>query len=218
MKIVVAGYGKFGRLAVSRFLEVPDIELVTIVDPVIVNPMHSKSRRIVFVEADIVDFLTRNAIEPESLIIPTAPFHVAASYFTRMYSSFQLAKIDPNLIRTLPNVYVLDESNVCCSYADFLCPDDCNESESCTVTHEIREPMYKKLSRFNGGEAHVQVLRSEQALAGVGGYSMRALEDSVRKASSKDSLAFVTACRCHAFITGIESIRSCETQSNTALT
>lgn len=204
MKTIVAGYGKFGHIAVSRLSELDSCEEIRVIDIRIQDRAAYKNCRVIFYEADIIEYLTTfSDNESDLFIIPTVPFHLAAAYLTQLSKEFSYSNLDDRTIADLPNIYRVDKFNVCCSYADFLCPDDCSESECCSVTGEIRIPMFEKLSGLARDGVRIQVVRSMQALPGVGGFYLRDLEITVKKISDWDRFVLATSCRCHAILTGI---------------
>jgi hypothetical protein len=106
------------------------------------------------------------------------------------------------MLDLLPNPMVVNESNIVCSRADFVCPDDCPEGELCTVTGKPREPLYDALERLELPGYNMLVQRSSQILPGVGGYR---LGDLHRLAHFVDKGRFLiaTSCKCHGILTAI---------------
>ncbi len=203
MKIVIAGYGKFGRLALSRLSKLDSSDKIIVLDTESKNLVIPDGAEFSFHKTDVVNFLeTVPDDEEDFLLIPTAPFHIAAAYLSKVSTKLGFAEINHSLIENLPNVFILDQFNVCCSYSDFLCPDDCSESERCSVTGEIRLPLYEKLEGLGEPDSPVVVLRSHQCLPGVGGFYFSELKAITGKTESLDSFILATSCRCHAILTG----------------
>ncbi len=203
MKFVIAGYGKFGHLALDRILKTIQNDGIVVVDHRTGHGLNVDDSRALFVNADATTYLqelTRN--ESDCLIIPTVPFHLAASYLLSVSESLSYFPMPDTFISRLPNVYRMNSVHVCCSYADFICPDNCEESGECSVTGEIRLPMFEKLERMSIGTLPVLTLKSLQILPGVGGFYLSKLIELVGMASHMDRFIMVTSCRCHAIITG----------------
>ena len=200
---VVAGYGKFGRIAVERVRhEFPDAAIW------IVEQDHTTMTRqlppgIVAVVADAVQFFARAPdLGVEAIVIPTVPFHLAARFlFARIPEAGQVP-IPVQLSTLTPNACIPDASNLCCSRADFLCPDDCPEGDLCTVTGELRDPLYLELEGLRVPCFNTVVLRSFQVLPGVGGYLYRDLCDVPNRVRPGLNL-IATSCRCHGIITAL---------------
>ncbi|MCF8062162.1 MAG: hypothetical protein K9M82_06575 [Deltaproteobacteria bacterium] len=110
--------------------------------------------------------------------------------------------------QALPHTWIAGDGSLLVSYADFLCPEDCAEPEDgCTVTGEIRQPLYERLAALEVPGYEVQVIRSRQLAPGLGGYSagdLRALQARVYDAPGRGRWLIGTACRCHGTITGLE--------------
>lgn len=203
MKIVVAGYGKFGRLAVSRLLEVPNIEEILVLDPACPDYPDPGHGNVQFERVDAVRYLSLISEENGAMvIIPTVPFHLAAAYLLSVSGSLESRPIPDELTDGLPNVYRVNRLNVCCSYADFLCPDDCPENDECTVTGEIRQPMFERLEGLSTRNLPLLVIRSRQIMPGIGGFDFSELRRLVERTAGLDEFILATACRCHAILTG----------------
>jgi hypothetical protein len=102
----------------------------------------------------------------EDLIIPMVPFNLAASYVLAKHANTHEIPVPEEMLDLLPNPMVVNESNIVCSRADFVCPDDCPEGEICTVTGKPREPLYDALGRLELPGYSVLVQRSSQILPG----------------------------------------------------
>lgn len=204
MKIVVAGYGKFGQIAVSRLSKEKWVSEIVALD---IDPRDTSLERNLqarLLKTDAVQYICDlSLIHFDSFIIPTVPFHLAAACLLRLSGVYTPCVLRDDMVNTLPNIYRMDRYNVCCSYSDFLCPDDCPESESCSVTGEIRTPMYDKLLNLSQEVSPVVVIRSQQLLPGIGGFYFRDFMDTVQKISAQKSFIMATSCRCHAVLTGI---------------
>ena len=205
MKYVVAGFGRFGRLALTRLTAAfPDAEIVAVehnVDPATIK----RCGRAEVVEADAVAFLVGSpSLEGEDMIIPMVPFHLAASYLVAGHPDIQRVSLPPQIEALVPNPYRVDDFNVCCSMADFLCPDDCPETEVCAVTGERRdEPLFRSLAEIPVPGFAIVVLRSLQILPGIGGYLMADLWRLAERIE-RGQYIVATSCRCHGIMTAME--------------
>ena len=90
------------------------------------------------------------------------------------------------------------------SHADFICPDNCPESEKiCTHTGKSRPmDLFRLLGNLDFQDVVPIVLRSYQLLPGVGGIYpadlMSALDTACK--NSHRPLMIATACRCHGVV------------------
>ena len=203
MRYVIVGYGKFGKLALERLSGLSDRHDILVIDrdaEVFSRGIAGDARWIV---ADAVSFLAHSErITPEDVIVPMVPFNLAASYVLARSSDMRLIPMPAEIIGMLPNRFPVDGSNLCCSRADFICPDDCPEGEVCTVTGEPREPLFAEIQQMSVPGFEVLVLRSFQIAAGVGGYPFSSLLELKRRVS-RGRYLIVTSCKCHAIVTAV---------------
>jgi len=204
MKYIIAGFGKFGRLALERLCNAFSNPCITVLE---LNPQQMRTdlpSNCSMINADAAFFLGHSAlIDPEDVIIPMAPFHLAARFVIGRTPNCVQIPLPDQLSSMVPNPFPIDRANLCCSRADFICPDDCPEGELCTVTGAPREPLYEDLEQVKIAGFQVLVQRSFQILPGVGGFTFRdlcSLQNSIRP--GKYILA--TSCKCHAMMTGLQ--------------
>lgn len=203
MKFVVAGFGKFGRLAVSRLSVAYPHEDILVVDPHPASEPPEGTGKVHFLRMDAVRYLcTVCEEETETLVIPTLPFHLAASYILSSSATLECCNIDDDTLSGLPNVYRVNTLNVCCSHADFLCVDNCPEGEVCAMTGEKRRPMFEILEGLSTEARPVFVIRSHQILPGIGGYGLAELRRLSKRLDGIDQFILSTSCKCHAILTG----------------
>jgi hypothetical protein len=204
MKFVVAGFGKFGRFAVERLRKARTGVGVLVLEQ---DPIRSRSvppeARVILGEAVAV-IADSSELEPDDIIIPMVPFNLAAEYVLRKRYGAEKAPLPEGLAALLPNPYVIDEFNLACSNADFLCPDDCAEGELCTVTGQPRVPLYDRISRISLPNCRILIQHSVQILPGVGGYSFAGLSELENQLGSGRHL-IATSCKCHAILTCVEA-------------
>lgn len=211
MKIIVAGYGKFGKLAVERLSVCNEVREIIVLDPRLKRNETSDETPVGFPASfhsvDAVQYLTKiSRANTDYLIAPLTPFHLAASFIASVSDGLVYDSIRDSFIVDLPNVYRIDNFNVCCSYADFMCPDDCPENETCSVTAEIRRPMYERLATISTPDLPLAVLKSRQILPGLGGFYFGELLELINKTLSYDHFILATSCRCHAIMTGFSRV------------
>jgi hypothetical protein len=112
--------------------------------------------------------------------------------------------IPSGLFSALPHPWIGSRQEVICSYADFICPEDCPEPEEiCTVTGKKRGiPLYELISSKIPEGFQAEVIRSRQLGPGVGGYSFRKLLGlRARISRGKEGKWLIgTACRCHGIL------------------
>jgi hypothetical protein len=206
LTFIIAGFGKFGRLALERLTHAFPEETLILLD----HDPHAFSggrhtgnvREIV---TDAVKYLVEHRDDlggSETWITPTAPLHLFAGVALGVVSDLRLAALPPTLPSLVPNPYQLDGSTICCSYADFVCPDDCEEGPLCTVTGESRQPLYSRLKGLVLPGYNVQILVSRQLCPGIGGYTSQDLFQCISEIQ-QGCTVIGTSCRCHAILTAV---------------
>jgi hypothetical protein len=204
MKYVIAGFGKFGRLALERLIDTAPANGIIVVE-------HKKDlhgiddpRRVHTVRGDIVSVLLNSpALEADDMIIPMVPFHLAAAFLLATLPDAREISLPQELAGMVPNPWSLNDSNLCCSRSDFICPDDCPEGDVCAVTGEPRdEPLYQFIRLLEIPGFAVLVQRSFQILPGIGGYSLGDLW-KLRGLIDSGKYIVATSCKCHGIMTGI---------------
>lgn len=212
--VLVIGAGRFGARAV-RLLgsRRPDDALIVVVDTDDERLSALKDPTIETVHADGVDFLVEHfaQLRPHDLIVPAVPVHLAGEWLKRTLSGlFRITpKPIPNALETtLPNTWRIGEDVLLVSYADFLCPEDCEEPEYCTVSGEKRDvPMRELLRRLKVEGFSVHVVASAQLAPGLGGYQAEDLE-TLKKTVTADGQPrkwlVATACNCHGVLSAFE--------------
>jgi hypothetical protein len=206
MKYIVAGFGKFGRLAVERIHAGEADSKFTVVDGFKEIPAKFGGAQINAVKQDAVSFLLESPlVEREDIILPMVPFNLAARYCMKALDKAATTTIPEEAEASAPNPFRLDASNLACSWADFLCPDDCPEGDLCTVTGDLRTtPLFEFLSEMKIPGFGVAVLRSRQILPGVGGYSVGDLWKLYGRIQPGRWI-ISTACKCHGIMTAVEA-------------
>jgi len=200
---VIAGLGKFGRLALERLQHSFPHSRIMVLEQDGEKSACKFSPLVSIIEGDAASLLQDAPLfHAEDLIIPMVPFNLAASYVLAKHANTREIAIPEEMLDLLPNPMVVNESNIVCSRADFVCPDDCPEAELCTVTGKPREPLYGALRRLELPGYDILVLKSSQILPGVGGYR---LGDLHRLAHLVDKGRFLiaTSCKCHGILTAI---------------
>lgn len=203
---IILGYGKFGTLAHQRIAQAFKLARFTIVDKAgsKIQGMISESGE--FIQEDAGEYLVRQLnCSGNPTVVPMTPFHLAADVFLKANANLRKARLEINSDTLPPNWVKIDECNGYCSWATFMCPDNCPEGYLCSVTKKPRkEPMHELLGKTILFGRPIRVIKSEQILPGVGGYKMKELEKALLEAP-KGKFALATGCKCHAIVTGIEN-------------
>lgn len=204
MLYVVLGYGKFGHMAVERLTVAFPSASVIVVERDADRIAAPLPPQVAALHGDATDVLIgAGPIAAEAIVIPMVPFHLAASFIKARTRHCAEIALPENLEALVPNPFPVSPSTLCCSNADFLCPDDCPEEDLCTITGLPRTPLYSTLEALRVPGFRVLVQRSRQILPGIGGYSFKELE-SLRLPIVAGSYVVATSCKCHAIMTGLE--------------
>jgi hypothetical protein len=203
MKIIVIGYGRFGHIAAGRLRESFPNRLLIVVDHDPDKLSDDMSQDTLAIDADATRFLLHSKVlEPEDVVVPMVPFHLAAAYVVAKSPAAHEMPIPVTLFGLVPNPHRMGISNLLASRANFVCPDDCPEGQFCTVTGLPSKPLHSTLAQITVPEFSIVVQRSRQILPGVGGYPMSdLLKLSEQLVNGRNILA--TSCRCHAVLTAI---------------
>lgn len=203
MRFLILGFGKFGRLSLKRLLAVGSEVSIIIVDSNEQALIGSFPKSVEVIQSEAITFLTRyRDIDSQDIILPLVPLHVAAGYLLARIPGASLTSLPNMLSQIVPQPFLIGDFNLCCSRADFICPDDCPEGDLCTVTGLPRHPLYEDLEALIVPGFTVRVLRSRQILPGLGGYSFRELQQLVSSMSAGKYL-IATACKCHGILTSL---------------
>jgi hypothetical protein len=204
MKYIIAGYGRFGRLALARLKEAFPKAQALIIENDRDKLAGEFPSGTTVIQSDVVAFLLSSDLpKPGDFILPMVPFHLAAAYITARLPHTGETELPDELAHVTPNPIRINFSNLLASRADFLCPDDCAEGETCTVTGRINEPLYSILAAITAPGFSVLVQRSYQILPGVGGYPVRDLMKLLGRVTTGRHLV-ITSCKCHAVITAVK--------------
>lgn len=205
MGYLIAGFGKFGRLALVRIKTAFPDSSIEVLDSYGAALLRDSSKKVLFHNTDAVSFLAEaHSREDDEVIVPMVPFHLLAAYILKKDHHCRTVPVPVDLGSKLPNPFFLDDANLCCSRADFICPDDCPEGDLCTVTGEPREPLYDLIEKIRSPGFTVLVQRSFQILPGVGGYTLGDLRRLQRRIERGKYLV-ATSCKCHGIVTAIEA-------------
>lgn len=202
MKFVIAGFGKFGQLALDRIQNAfPSPEFMIIdTDPDTLNKV-PEGHTVVL--ADAVSYLCKsgNFLE-DDIVLPMVPFNLVAECALSLKGDLRKTALPEGLERFLPNPFRMDDHTIFLSQADFKCPDDCPEGERCTVTGEFRLPLYEYLEKQDFGSAQLLLLHSFQVTPGVGGFRFGELMRLIDGIGGSISLVG-SSCKCHAVLTAV---------------
>jgi hypothetical protein len=206
-EIWIIGSGRFGRLAADRLAQTHSEYRLVLVDPDRDNLLRNRGPKLRLVEMDGVTFLDHrlNSKGLPDWIIPALPIHLAAEWCLIRKGVKRIA-VPTRVEDEIPNPGRDPSGNLLVSFADFICPDDCDEPvDACTVTRERRPlAMYDLLRKIRIPRFQSVVVRSYQLEPGVGGYRPRQLFDLPdRIDKSEENILLSTACRCHGVMTGL---------------
>ncbi len=203
MKYVIAGFGKFGKIAMERLLSSFPQAKIVIVESCDDRRPPEVSSGVRWIVGDVVSFLVESPeLLPEDVIIPMVPFHLLAAYIVATHPGCREVALPDALETILPHPFRITPSILCCSRADFICPDDCPEGDVCTITGEPREPLHAAIEEIALPGFTVLVQRSFQILPGVGGYPMNRLVDMAARVT-QGRYVIATSCKCHAILTAV---------------
>ena len=209
--IFVIGAGHFGGRA-ARLLAGKTSAPVFIVDCDELQIEGLRDLPVQRIHFDGVRFLAGNfhILSPSNMIVPAVPFHLAYEWLKAFsVGTYSIRKVAfPQEARSsLPLSWEGTEGSLLVSYADFMCPDDCEEPEFCTVTGERREnPLHDLLAHLHTKGFGVHIIRSVQLAPGVGGYPAETLMNLWRRVRPEHGKRWIlgTACRCHGILTAFE--------------
>lgn len=208
-EVIIIGAGHFGSRA-ARILAQGSERRIWMVDPSGTEPV--PGRGVERILGDGIDFLVERVdrLEAGVVVVPALPIHLAASWLCKTPipgMCIQPAAMPDEVAPALPHTWDGGFGILLVSHVDFLCPDDCTEPEDgCTVTGEIRPPLYGVLRELHVPGFRIHVIQSRQLAPGLGGYTvqdLRDLRDRVRD-SGKARWLIGTACRCHGVVSALD--------------
>jgi len=181
------------------------------VDPVGVEP-GSVPSSLEFTQGDGIRFLVEAfpRLQPETILVPALPLHLAVEWLKAMpHSGLHIRSIPvpASVAEGVPHHWPGGNGGLLVSHADFLCPEDCPEPEDgCTVTGEIRTPLYEILRNMDVPEFRTHVIQSRQLAPGLGGYTSGDLKGLLREVENGGTAKWLvgTACRCHGVVDGLD--------------
>lgn len=136
-------------------------------------------------------------------IIPAVPIHLAFEWVRLKLSATGRVEVFPvpdEIAKMLPNPTRGPDGRLFMSYADFRCPDHCNEPyHKCTFTGERRKGLlYKTAGEIRYKDFRSIVVQSEQLAPGVGGYRPEALREGLAEVlEGNGPVLYTTASLCH---------------------
>ena len=208
--VFIIGAGHFGARAARIVCQQSDSP-VFVVDPDEKGLVNLKDLRVRKILGDGIQFLTRNFhyLKQANTIVPALPIHLAYEWLKRFLpGDMKIKKLPvPQTNPPLPHAWPASDGSTLVSYADFICPDDCPEPASCTVTGERREqPLYALLSNLNLPPFIMHIIPSRQLAPGLGGYRVEDLKNAAEKVSTNKNRMWIlgTTCKCHGILTAFE--------------
>jgi len=204
LRFILIGFGKFGRLSFDRLRTTFRSAEFVIVDPEL-QPGPVISDKIRLIRAGGAEFLSYDdQLTDTDLIVPVAPFNIAAAYIKDSCKQTESVSFPEDLAEYFENCSFVDQFTLCVSNANFICPDDCPEGDTCTVTGQRRIPMYERIERINAYGFKILVVRSFQLAPGVGGYTYGNLKSLREVIRSTQNYIIATSCKCHAILSSIK--------------
>ncbi len=204
----VIGGGKFGLNAARALSKADSSHNLTIVEKQ--KAVCTQLRKLGFeaVCMDGMQYLERNLTDAQypDWIIPAIPVHVAYEWVRAKLSGthpVQKCAVPIDVINALPNPIQAETGQLFISIADFKCPESCPEPDKiCTYTGKPR-PMilHEFLKSIQLNDFKSIVIRSHQLAPGVGGYTPRALFETLNRIeASRGAVLLSTACSCHGVV------------------
>jgi hypothetical protein len=140
-------------------------------------------------------------------VIPAVPFHLVFEFLLWKLKSRGPRRVDVPDLGRLPHAMRGKTGDVYTSFADFLCPEDCNEPVRCTVTGRRRvKSLFKVLADLSRA-FDSRVIRSRQLAPGVGGFQtsdlLRLLSNLEHQGISPRPVLISTVCRCHGVVSAL---------------
>lgn len=208
-RVIIIGGGRFGTRASEILARRPNLS-ISLVDKEEIH-LDGVAVSIKQIRRDGIRYLVDKYPEcaPDTIIVPALPVHLAASWLLQMPLngvSLNVVEMPSDALKFLPHYWPGDFGTLLISHADFLCPDDCPEPEDgCTVTGELRTPLYEILRGLAVEGFRNHVIQSHQLAPGLGGYRISDLTDLMGDVSNHGTSKWLvgTSCRCHGVLTAI---------------
>jgi len=204
--VIVLGAGRVGALAVER-LRAAGFSRLTVVDrnPSALARLTGEART---TPGEAVDWLTGQELG-RAWIVPAVPAHLAFQWLGAVLGAKGIETwpltLDRGVFEGLPHLAAtVAGGGLVASWADFICPPDCDERGPCPLLGRELEPPYLMLRRM-ADALPLTVVRSYPLAPGLGGYPTRSLTWLLSQAGQGPGKKMVaTACRCHAVIHAFE--------------
>jgi len=205
-RILILGGGHIGLNAAQKLRRRCTDNEITVVDISADVADQFRGLGVHLIQDDAIAYLSNN-INAESAspewIVPAIPHHVAFEWLYKNLkgSSTLTVKPIPKAIQSmLPNFMLGNDQQVFISNADFLCPDNCDESERlCTYTRKPRpRNLNDYLAQLQFESYFSIVLYSHQLAPGLGGFTPQMLFNLRSQLNNYEGNCLLsTACRCH---------------------
>jgi hypothetical protein len=213
-RYLIAGAGKFGRLALTRLAAADPDGVFRVVDkdPGALAALGAREGlALVTLEGDAAAVLADLLADGSAWdwIIPMVPGHLAYRWLLAgplRDRGWVPIPAPEDVAGAAPSWWRGPEGEIYVSRAGHLCPDDCAEPECCPVTGETREPpLYDRLAALALPGWRVLILASRQLAPGVGGYAPADLHWLARQVeeTQENTILLATACRCHGVAHGL---------------
>lgn len=204
MRFILVGFGKFGRLAFDRLKTRFSSADFIIVDPILNLDSSLSNERIQLFPGNWGAFLAdcHELLDPD-LIVPVAPSNIAVTYILVSKPETEPTDLPKEVALNFQNFSFVDRSTMWMSHANFMCPDDCEEEETCAITGTRRTPMFNKIQDISVSGFQTLVIRSSQVLPGVGAYTFHDLRLICESVVPGKNYLIATSCKCHAIMSAI---------------
>ncbi len=199
--VVVLGAGRVGRRALNRLRDL-GFDRLTAVDQS-KEALAGLGPGVRVVKSDGPRWLSRMELD-SAWIVPAAPVHVAFEWLRATWGQkASPAEVPAALISRLPGAAPAPHQGWAFSWADFICPAECDERGVCPVLGRRLEPLFERLRLFTPWWPLV-VIRSHRLGPGLGGFPAASLKALGRRAKGGGLLVVATACRCHGVMHALE--------------
>ncbi len=205
-QILILGGGHIGLNAVQKLRRRRTDSEITVVNTSSDVADQFRGLGAHLIQDDAITYLSNN-INAESAspewIIPAIPRHVAFEWLYKNLQSSHTLTVKPipkALQSMLPNCMPGNDQQVFISNADFLCPDNCDESQRfCTHTRKPRpRNLNDYLAQLQFDNYLSIVLYSHQLAPGVGGFTPQMLFNLRSQLNKYEGNCLLsTACKCH---------------------
>ncbi len=209
--LYVIGAGDFAKKYIPLLLDAYSLTNIVVIDKNIAALQSLKHLPLTSLHMEGVSFLLKAEDEMGGCpwIVPLVPFHLAFYWLVeKLSSSFGIIKnlsFTRQMTELFPHPHLGAKGELYCSYANFVCPDNCSDSEDiCAYTKQKRQGvLFETLRNIHIKDFDMLVVPSVQIIPGIGAYSLKDLCGLYQKVLSKgvnQKYIVATACHCHGIL------------------